>query len=361
MADFVRQYGPYYRQYGVATTTGGQNSKIQIGIPTFNDANLYTGALAAGDVKVSIDGGAEANIATLPVQIAAATGIWVWTLSAAELTGSTVTVHLKKAGVTAEMVITVEMRLALGPVQFGSSSSPAATNGLLTIGSAGAAGFRAIGTTTGQGILATGGATADGFSATGGTISGNGISASALLLGHGMALTAVGTGSRALELIPVAGAPEIFFIRKSTAVAGAASTITLDAGASATNDFYNEMKITIIAGTGLGQSRMINSYVGGTKIATVTRPWLVNPDATSVFIITTGADIWDSLEGAEPTGPIPDNSTFRRICQYLKRRFYNKVDQTNALQRVYQDNSASVLTSMAVSSDSITQVKGKTS
>lgn len=360
MADFVRQYGPYYRQYGVVTSAAGQNSKIQLGIPTFNDANLYTGALAAGDVKVSIDGGAEANITTLPVQIAA-TGVWVWTLSAVELTGATLTIHLKKAGVTAEMVITVEMRLAIGPVSFGGAAAPAAANGLLITAGAGASGIRSIGATTGHGIQAAGGATGDGLNLAGGITSGSGINSAAQLQGHGMILTAIGTGSRALELVPVTGAPEILFIRKSTATAGAASTITLDAGASAIDNFYSESKITILSGLGLGQSRTIVSYVGATKVATVSRPWNTNPDATSVFQITSGADIWDSVEGAEPTGPIPDNSTFRRIFQYLKRRFYNKVDQTNALQRVYQDNSASVLTSMAVSSDSITQVKGKTS
>src|SRR5678816_49175 len=257
MADFVRQYGPFHRQYGVATASNGQNSKIQIGIPTFNDANLYTGALAAGDVKVSIDGGAEANIATLPVQIAAATGIWVWTLTAAELTGSTVTVHLKKAGVTAEMVITVEMRLAIGPVSFGGAAAPAGTNGLIVTSGAGANAdaVRYIGSGTGHGMNVTGGATGNGAQFSSGVTSGDGILASSQLNGNGMRLVAAGTGNRAFELVPVTGAPELMFIRKGLAQAGGALTITFDAGASAIDNFYSENQVTIIAGTGIGQCR----------------------------------------------------------------------------------------------------------
>lgn len=113
MADVCFIHGPFYRQYGVATSSAGLNSHIQSAIITSTNANLYTGALAAGDVKVSKDGGAEANIGTLPTQLGA-TGIWIFALSAAELSCATLTIHLKKGASTAEQVWTVETNFVAG-------------------------------------------------------------------------------------------------------------------------------------------------------------------------------------------------------------------------------------------------------
>lgn len=77
--------------------------------------------------------------------------------------------------------------------------------------------------------------------------------------------------------------------RRNTATAGGASTITLDAGASATDNIYATYAIKIIAGTGSGQFATIDSYVGSTKVATISRAggntWTTNPDNTSVFQI----------------------------------------------------------------------------
>jgi hypothetical protein len=76
--------------------------------------------------------------------------------------------------------------------------------------------------------------------------------------------------------------------RTGTAQAGAASTITLDAAASATDDFYNDMVLRITSGTGAGQIRRIHDYVGATKVATVERDFATAPDGTSVFRISQG-------------------------------------------------------------------------
>ncbi len=73
-------------------------------------------------------------------------------------------------------------------------------------------------------------------------------------------------------------------VRSNTATAGAATTITLDASASAVNDFYINNIIAITGGTGAGQSRFITDYVGSTKVATVST-WATNPDNTSTFSI----------------------------------------------------------------------------
>lgn len=76
-----------------------------------------------------------------------------------------------------------------------------------------------------------------------------------------------------------------------TATAGAASTITLRAGAVATDDYYNKQLLKIVAGTGAGQSEYISDYVGSTKVATMAANWKTNPDNTSVYSIGPGGTI----------------------------------------------------------------------
>lgn len=77
-------------------------------------------------------------------------------------------------------------------------------------------------------------------------------------------------------------------LRTGTAQAGAASSITLDTGASATNGVYVTRWVRITSGTGAGQSKLITGYVGSTKVATVAGTWATAPDATSVFELATG-------------------------------------------------------------------------
>ena len=69
-----------------------------------------------------------------------------------------------------------------------------------------------------------------------------------------------------------------------TAQAGGASTITLASGASATDNIYNNHQIQITGGTASGQTGIVLSYVGATKIATMKKPWSVQPDATSTYV-----------------------------------------------------------------------------
>jgi hypothetical protein len=71
-----------------------------------------------------------------------------------------------------------------------------------------------------------------------------------------------------------------------TSQAGSGTTITLKAVSSATDDIYNGMSISITGGTGAGQIRMIEDYVGSTKVATVDQAWDVNPNGTSTYEIT---------------------------------------------------------------------------
>lgn len=68
-----------------------------------------------------------------------------------------------------------------------------------------------------------------------------------------------------------------------TAQGGASTTITLDTGASVTNDLYNGLSILITGGVGAGQARSVSDYVGSSRLLTVDSAWAVNPDNTSTY------------------------------------------------------------------------------
>lgn len=74
-------------------------------------------------------------------------------------------------------------------------------------------------------------------------------------------------------------------VRRNTATAGAASTITLDASASATDNTYRGQLIYLYSGTGAPQSRLITGYVGATKVATVFPAWTTQPINGTTFIV----------------------------------------------------------------------------
>lgn len=82
-------------------------------------------------------------------------------------------------------------------------------------------------------------------------------------------------------------------LRRGTLQAALIATVTLDAGASAVDDFYNGDFLRIVSGTGAGQERQILDYSGVDKIATVYisgppvqgSQWATALDNTSVFEI----------------------------------------------------------------------------
>lgn len=87
--------------------------------------------------------------------------------------------------------------------------------------------------------------------------------------------------------------PQAPDLHKALATGGAASTITLGTNGLTTtwgdvkiiDNYYKNMRIEIISGTGAGQLRRITQYAGDTKIATVDTAWTTTPDATSVYSI----------------------------------------------------------------------------
>jgi hypothetical protein len=75
------------------------------------------------------------------------------------------------------------------------------------------------------------------------------------------------------------------YLRRSTAQSATSRTIALDAGASAVDGYYDGTIVAIMTGTGSGQARVISSYVGATKTATVAEAWTIPPASDSVFVV----------------------------------------------------------------------------
>ena len=98
-------------------------------------------------------------------------------------------------------------------------------------------------------------------------------------------ITAAGVADGAIDRATFAADTGLQSIRSNTAQTGAVNSITLDTGASASNNVYNGSLIRITAGTGADQIRIIRSYNGTTKVADTTPDWTTTPDATSAFAI----------------------------------------------------------------------------
>lgn len=79
-----------------------------------------------------------------------------------------------------------------------------------------------------------------------------------------------------------------------TATAGAASTLTMATGVTYGTNILARRFITIVAGTGVGQSRMILSNTNATpSVITVDNAWTTNPSTDSVYLVYghTGSDV----------------------------------------------------------------------
>lgn len=262
---------------------------------------------AAGDIKVSVDGGAFASATNSVSQVAASNPLYKLTLDSAsgEMSGENIIVQIVDQDGPAfrDALIHVRTKIKTGQLVVDASNLTNTT----------AATFTGVG--SGHGVSAVGGATGQDI---------NGV------LGEHV-------------------------LRHNTAQAGASTTITLDASASATNDWYNGCVLMVIAGTGAGQSRVITDYVGSTKVATIHKAWATNPSSDSVFIIVGGDDVWKHSPGAELSALPTFASNYADLLQFLFQRFVYKRTQTATLFSLYKDNGSTLLASNAVDDDGSTQ------
>jgi len=266
----------------------------------------------AGDVKISKDGGAAANVTNLPTAIAMGnTAMWDFNLTATELQAAKIMITVADA-----VTKTVEDQ-CIAIETYGNASAQHAVD---------------LSDSVRMGLTALPNAAAG---ANGG-----------LPLGDASARVDIGkwlgTAPNALVQGKLDAAT---IVRSGTAQAGAASSITLDAGASAIADFYKGLAALIAAGTGAGQMREITAYNGTTKVASVAPNLATNPDGTSVFIlipidgVVVGADAKAILSSDPHTGAVVPtvtsvtndvkiSSAFKKNAAYVNYMFL-MVDDTD--------------------------------
>lgn len=307
------------RKYGVAAD-GSSQSKFYFTVAApaasnsnyfFNDTSPFTNAGTDGDVRISKDGGAWAKVDALPTRVGTSP-VFALGLTATEMQASTIVI-----------LITDES----------GSTTPAFRDALLVIRTK-----QEIGKLDVDASAIT--------NATAATFTGNGS-------GHGISAVAGATGK------DIDGVLGEMVIRKSTATAGGASTITLDASANTTNDYYNGNLIYIIGGTGAGQSRVITDYVGGATLqATVHKAWSVNPSSDSVFVIIPGPDVWEIPNTAEVSSTPAVTATWRELMAFVWQRFAFKRTQTSSLFTMYDGSNVAKMKA-TVSDSGGTQTFGK--
>ncbi|KPL05615.1 hypothetical protein AMJ85_11600 [candidate division BRC1 bacterium SM23_51] len=122
------------------------------------------------------------------------------------------------------------------------------------------------------------------------------------------------------------------------AQAGAAGTITLDAGASATNDIYIGSVVFIATGTGAGQVRLITDYDGSSKVATISDNWTTNPDSTSAYkLFPVGRVVVDSFKDDSITAGAVAAAGANKIADHtIRRTFENACDSSDGDAKAFR-------------------------
>ena len=112
-------------------------------------------------------------------------------------------------------------------------------------------------------------------------------------------------------------------------ISATASSIVLDASASAVNDHFKDLFVRITSGTGVGQIKQITAYNGTTKEATISGTWTTIPDSSSTYTIS------GYLESAD--------IDFGKIVKVKRNWFYGQFgyDLTTVTGRYNQKISAS--------------------
>jgi len=93
-------------------------------------------------------------------------------------------------------------------------------------------------------------------------------------------------------------------VNEGLAQGGAAASITLNTLASSVNNAYQGQMVFIRAGTGADQSRMVVSYNGTTKVATIDGNWVTQPDNTSLYVILPFPGFVHGLPAQNSTGNV---------------------------------------------------------
>lgn len=266
----------------------------------------------AGDIKVSTNGAAFTNLTNAIVQTAAANPTYAIILTATEMAGDQIAVQIVDQDGPAfrDAMIIIRTKLNLGQLDIDATGLSVANGTAMTL----------TGKGTGHGLEAIGGTT--GFDIKG------------IIAEH--------------------------FQRVSVCQLNAVGNkVRLDAGASATNDYYNGSVVMIVDGTGAGQSRVIIDYDGTTKDATADSAWATTPTTGSIALIMGGDRPWDISPSDELTAVPSSTASFGAKLQFLFQRFAFRITQTATTQTWFKQDSSTALASRSVLDNGVTQDLGK--
>jgi hypothetical protein len=260
----------------------------------------------AGDIKLSKDGGAFANVTNAVVQVAASNPLYSLTLTATEMQATQLVVQIVDQNGPAfrDALLFIKTKFQIGQIDVQADQIGGSASAILARPSSGGFGIN---------LVESGGSN-------------------------------IGT---------MVGFLSSMALRTGTLQAGGAGTATLDSGASATNDYYNGDILMLVGGTGAGQSRIIDDYVGATKVATLNAGWSLNPDNTTRFVIVPGSRSIDVLIPELTAIPSAGDTAAKKI-QFCFQRFAFKVTQTATLQTLFNSSGVSLGT-RSVSDDGTTQ------
>ncbi len=268
-------------RYKYATAVHLYKPMIKRGVVDFAVSADWTPA--AGDVKISIDGGAAANVTNLPTAITMGnTAMWDYSLTTGELTGKKIRITVADSATKAVEDVMFEIDT------FGHASAQEVVD-------------YTDGTRMALAALPNAAAEAAGGLYTRGSGAGQVNQQANGQLDVNLA--------RWLNTAPVtpntAGVPVVddrLVVRQGTAQSGTSSTIVLDSGASSVDSFYLPCLVGIVGGTGLGQTPRVGTvYVGSSRTLTVSPAWVTNPASDTIFQLIPAAV---SLEAWLRTAPL---------------------------------------------------------
>lgn len=233
--------GVYYAKYGTAWSLRGYQL-VDRGTGQYK----VSPTLAAGDFKIEKDGGAAANLATLPSVEPAAGSSIVIPFSAAEM-------QCKQAVV--RMVDAAGAQWNDDCIHIFTVGDPAAYQQ-----------FDPFTPTVGLSAASMSAVVAEVWAA--------------LRVDHAL------PGSFGESVTGVANGVHLDSeFNRGMAQAGSSGSITLALEASTVDNYYVDGIVVILTGAGAGQARRITSYVGSTRVATVTNAFTTAPDITSTYTI----------------------------------------------------------------------------
>jgi hypothetical protein len=170
------------------------------------------------------------------------------------------------------------------------------------------------------------------------------------------------TNPDSTSVYEVTGLANILSTNEGMATGGAASTITLNASASATDNLYRGQLVRIPSGVGPDQVRIIVSYVGATKVATVDRAWDTTPTTASAYQIIPVADAYSVLWQSANTelAAVPGiTATLADMIKWVFTLGRNKRTQTATTQLLRNDADSATIGTSTEADDGTTATRGK--